>query len=1689
MKMMGYTKDIKDGLAFPDDGKTDPEVLFQMLADILLGKQELQLFLTGSHPHSQFIDKLLPQNTLIELKRFRNKLQQIDPSSVIDNIPANQATSVNQVRDPSLNQPTIKPESYLPESRLSTSQYGNSPLSSPTPSSFRTATDQSQQLSRPVNESSAFSYVTANTGIQEAQLQPQVVVPQTNATVPQLHNAQPSLGRIDSNQIPIVAKLMAQGKSISSLTPDIESSPSNSTSTSTSKPVTISSGDSPSVMPEVSVPQAQVSTQPNSDSIVNTSTEESVFPSGSACDICGNRQAEVICEICDNKQLCLDCDDKWHQHPRRQNHRRENIAGEADDHLPNQKPRIISHGETAQVRTVSHEHKTDMTMPHGGGGDSFVTANYNPPQPTSYYTPPQAMANYNPQSMANYIPPQSMGAEKRPGMNYITNQMQNLGVEGHGRIRTPSAGESGMAEMSNIMEPHSVQTGSWSNQHQVPYGYSHQTNVVGPVQAYGSPMSASPMSQMHLSSSPSMASGGQQFYNNQPVQMGNQPYFANQQFPRNHLQQQQQQMNSSLGQGHQQNPSSTAPGGPPTSRLLPSILAIPDLQRRKSKVDINLMTLREEIEDVETKINELISQNGQFFSDPEYASLYKKKGMLTREKMELEKYERELDQALRGDDQNSFTPRKGSLPDVLSQPVIYPPPYFGGTPSHIHSNQPQIVTQSPAYFVYSLVPQPTITPGSISPESQGQPGYSLIPATPQLISAHQNIQYPQTFSNQPRVSDFPGVYQSPPSSQNIVKQQHAATIPPRRIEDRGQQKTPHQRSFEEKMDNVLPNLNPKPQQMTQDTLQKEERQNQQNNLKLTPPIPHRQIAGVTGKPPHSYVNVPNLSTSIVQSHKKLETVVTNSQDIRTWICSHCTFHNKNNTKICQLCCKTSEKPQYVDEAPSVGDTTDKTKEPSIDDENETAVLEIGKHIGEITDQICMEKIAAQKLYKEREEKENLKAATLKSALPKAKLPDPVPVVMTTVTKNKPEVTRPVQSTPKMINRPNESPSKMVVGSPFSAEKFSGSSTGKNFAETLEDIQRRKKQEEMQFEGKKLLMLLKNCEKDGIDADEVELAVELSGDVPAGKWLREKWMPLVDRVIHSATNQGAMMEQNDVGELSLIESKEALKQTGNEMNAARMCVEYRKKLYSEIESHGNFAREDILQAMLHTQGDLENSVDELNSKWLQLFYDRIWLTEENAQAENPLVDDQQIAQELAMARASEICNSVTNSVLSYTSFQATVKDRTVDLERRTRLILVEGKLQSWGRAEIVIRILDEEVATGNLVASLEEVVEAVRNCGDRASSLIFLKQYCEICYSQFPMTKIRNLGCNCKLCVHCVRENFEIMIRERHVRNMNCPMCSLPDMENIDAASDYLSFLTLLLQTMVPQDMMELFHSKLRDWHLQKDPNFRWCIHCGNGFIWAAGNQTLMMVCPTCKKGTCFNCKKMWEDQHAGLTCEQYAQWKIDNDPENQTAGLARYLEDNGIDCPSCKMKYSLAKGGCMHFKCPQCGFEFCSGCSQPFHQKGVCRKYRSCLGQGLHCHHPRNCLYYLRDEDFDDLQKLLKTNKIQFNTTAPDQESGQSCPVMEQKEDPEGKRDETCGREVEEGFAGLCKIHYKEYLVSLINKKNVDPVAMMSVDAIKRLIEREEKKVPEKKANEADAKYRKRLEQIIREIEPLHRQE
>ena len=48
-----------------------------------------------------------------------------------------------------------------------------------------------------------------------------------------------------------------------------------------------------------------------------------------------------------------------------------------------------------------------------------------------------------------------------------------------------------------------------------------------------------------------------------------------------------------------------------------------------------------------------------------------------------------------------------------------------------------------------------------------------------------------------------------------------------------------------------------------------------------------------------------------------------------------------------------------------------------------------------------------------------------------------------------------------------------------------------------------------------------------------------------------------------------------------------------------------------------------------------------------------------------------------------------------------------------------------------------------------------------------------------------------------------------------------------------------------------------------------------------------------------------------------------------------------------------------------------------------CTKYESCRNKGLHAHHPRDCLFYLRDESVDNLQKLLNENNAQYDTEPP----------------------------------------------------------------------------------------------------------
>ncbi|CAL7943360.1 unnamed protein product [Xylocopa violacea] len=416
-------------------------------------------------------------------------------------------------------------------------------------------------------------------------------------------------------------------------------------------------------------------------------------------------------------------------------------------------------------------------------------------------------------------------------------------------------------------------------------------------------------------------------------------------------------------------------------------------------------------------------------------------------------------------------------------------------------------------------------------------------------------------------------------------------------------------------------------------------------------------------------------------------------------------------------------------------------------------------------------------------------------------------------------------------------------------------------------------------------------------------------------------------------------------------------------------------------------------------------------------------------------------------------------------------------RIARRLLAEGKASNYDEAEVAASLL--ALKFGDV-----EALHAAKECSSVESALAFLQQECELCTGRFAMSQmISMLKCVHRCCNECAKNYFTIQISDRNITDAVCPFCKEPNLKdaNEDEVLEYFSNLDIQLKTLLDPPIHELFQRKLRDRTLMQDPNFKWCIQCSSGFY--ADPHHKRLICPDCRSVTCAQCRRPWEKQHEGITCEQFAAWKDENDPDNQAAGLAKHLADNGIDCPKCKFRYSLSRGGCMHFTCSQCKYEFCCGCGKAFMMGAKCSVSSYCAKLGLHAHHPRNCLFYLRDKEPAQLQQLLKDNGIEYDTEGPAGE--RKCKVQLQKETPTGVVDAVCNSDVVEGHAGLCRQHYIEYLAGLVLKGKLDPVAIFDLNDAKQELRRRGKVPPAKGQEMSERDYLEACIQVVRKEIPL----
>uniref|UniRef100_A0A674DVP8 E3 ubiquitin-protein ligase RNF31-like n=1 Tax=Salmo trutta TaxID=8032 RepID=A0A674DVP8_SALTR len=540
----------------------------------------------------------------------------------------------------------------------------------------------------------------------------------------------------------------------------------------------------------------------------------------------------------------------------------------------------------------------------------------------------------------------------------------------------------------------------------------------------------------------------------------------------------------------------------------------------------------------------------------------------------------------------------------------------------------------------------------------------------------------------------------------------------------------------------------------------------------------------------------------------------------------------------------------------------------------------------------------------------------------------------------------------------------------------------------------RRQKLMREEGLKLIQLIRDGEKKGVSPEEVYTGMRVSGDgnILPCDWLKAELPHLLDQIcVEEEQTRGGGVT------LSRAEAKLAwLSAGGDTERAAKQALRDRHSKVKELCSLGFTDEVRCQEVLRQSEGEVRGALSLLQRPLMEPFHQRMW----SDQPEPPI----------------DINHP--------------------DKQRVCRRLLAVYDLPSWGRCELALSLLQERTAP----YSLDDVVQAVRESHDRDFIRRVLAKECPICLSDFPHSKMQSLtSCQCSVCCGCFQQHFTIAVRDKHIRDMVCPVCWEPDINDPEHLNSYFSTLDIQLRECLEPEVYDLFHKKLTEQALIKDPKFLWCSHCSYGFIYD-GDQ-LKVTCFQCRNSFCAQCKKPWESQHGGLSCERYQSWKRENDPEYQRQGLAGYLRDNGITCPNCRFQYALSKGGCMHFSCSQCRYQFCSGCNNPFHT--TCAVIH-CSVTGLHAHHPRDCLFYLRDWEPGRLQALLQVEAyIIFFLSI----SG-LCGVIEQKDESGQQTDSACGAQTQPGHAGLCEKHYREYLVSLINGHSIDPAPLFNANEL-----------------------------------------
>ncbi|UJR36518.1 hypothetical protein I4U23_029239 [Adineta vaga] len=259
------------------------------------------------------------------------------------------------------------------------------------------------------------------------------------------------------------------------------------------------------------------------------------------------------------------------------------------------------------------------------------------------------------------------------------------------------------------------------------------------------------------------------------------------------------------------------------------------------------------------------------------------------------------------------------------------------------------------------------------------------------------------------------------------------------------------------------------------------------------------------------------------------------------------------------------------------------------------------------------------------------------------------------------------------------------------------------------------------------------------------------------------------------------------------------------------------------------------------------------------------------------------------------------------------------------------------------------------------------------------------------------------------------------------------------------------------DLIKLYHRNLFIASAGKDIKKCGNTKCESYFITDDNNQDIRAVyCPDCNYAQCCQCTKKWYSDHIDKDCDEYNEWLIDHDPEDEGVRTILYLRDTAIVCPNkeCGTICEYEAGGCEHFTCPQCKTDFCRMCSTLFcsPKKGQNCKNANCnLGNTLHAHCSLNCFRETRIGEINAILKLLADHQIDgLEELRKSFESPQEiCSIS-------GCNKVTsaiCEKR-------LCENCYKQFLCSLIWRYRIEPWDIYEDNNLQQMLKRASVAIP-----------------------------